>query len=134
VARSIGAFTRPSSFSQFFWWILNFLLVSCNVQIAGVAAICWAISKLRKRACFEGKIIQNPTELICFAVVFMKYWAGLNVQADRDALRQGADALQGVALGMMQPRSAARLAIGDSRRNGDTGEVDYNSEADDAQG
>jgi hypothetical protein len=48
---------------------------------------------MRNRACFEGKLIQTPVELICFVVVFMKYWAGLNVQADSDALRQGADAL-----------------------------------------
>jgi hypothetical protein len=38
-----------------------------------------------------------------------------------------------LVLGTIQPHSAARLAIGDNRRNGDAGEVDYNSEADDAQ-
>jgi hypothetical protein len=54
----------------------NFFLFR-NVQIAGVAAICWTIWKLRNRACFEGKLIQTPVELIYFAVVFMKYWAGL---------------------------------------------------------
>jgi hypothetical protein len=82
----------------------------------------------------KAKIIQNPTELICFAVVFMKYWAGLNMQADGDALWQGADALQGVAPGMVQPSSTTRLAIADSRRIGDTGEVDDNSDADGARG
>jgi hypothetical protein len=76
VARSIGAPTRPGSFAQYFWWIPQFLPVSRNVQIAGVAAICWAIWKMRNRACFEGKLIQTHVELICFAVVFMKYWAG----------------------------------------------------------
>jgi hypothetical protein len=79
VARSIGASTHPGSFAQNFWWIPQFLPVSRNVQIAGVAAICWAIWKMRNRACFEGKLIQTPVELICFVVVFMKYWAGLNV-------------------------------------------------------
>jgi hypothetical protein len=134
VARSIGAPTRPSSFSQFFCWIPNFLPVSRNVQIARVAAICWAIWKLRNRACFEGKIIQNPTELICFAVVFMKYWAGLNMQADGDALRRGADAIQGVALGMMQSGSTSRSVREDIRRIGDAGEVDDNSDVDGTQG
>jgi hypothetical protein len=56
------------------------------------------------------------------------------MQADGDALRQGADALQGVALGMVQPSSTTRLAIADSRHIGDTGEVDDNSDADGAQG
>jgi hypothetical protein len=108
--------------------------VSRNVQIAGVAAICWAIWKLRNRAYFEGKIIQNPSELICFAVVFMKYWAGLNMQADGDALRRGADAIQGVALGMMQSGSTSRSVRVDNRRIGDAGEVDDNSDVDGTQG
>jgi hypothetical protein len=86
--------------------------ISRNVQNAGVAAICWAIWKMQNRACFKGKIIQNPIELICFVVVFMKYWACLNVQADRDALRQGVDALQRVALSFVCSHPAARVAIG----------------------
>jgi hypothetical protein len=108
--------------------------VSRNVQIVGVAAICWSIWKLRNRACFEGKIIQNPSELICFDVVFMKYWAGLNMQADGDALRHGADAIQGVALGMMQSGSTSRSVRVDNRRIGDAGEVDDISDVDGTQG
>jgi hypothetical protein len=72
VAKSIGAPNRPASFTQFFWWFPNFFPASRNVQIAGVAAICWAIWKLRNKACFEGKLIHSPVELICYAVVFMK--------------------------------------------------------------
>jgi hypothetical protein len=37
------------------WWIPQFLPISRNIQIAGVDAICWAIWKMRNRACFEGK-------------------------------------------------------------------------------
>jgi hypothetical protein len=119
VARSIGASTRHGSFAQYFWWIPQFLPVSRNVQIVRVAAICWAIWKMRNRACFEGKLIQTPVELICFAVVFMKYWAGLNVQADSDALRQGADALQQTVLSSVRSSVPARLAIGGNQQAGD---------------
>jgi hypothetical protein len=107
------------------------------VQIAGVAAICWAIWKLRNRACFEGKLIQTPVELICFAVVFMKYWAGLNVQADGDALRHGADTIQQTALSSVRSNrparlriegSPARLRIEGNRQANDGGEVDDNQE------
>jgi hypothetical protein len=129
VARSIGAPTRPGSFTQYFWWIPQFLPVSRNVQIAGVAAICWAIWKLRNRACFEGKMIQTPVELICFAVVFMKYWAGLNVQADGDALRHGADTIQQIALSSIRSNRPASLRIEDNRQANDGGEVDDNQEA-----
>jgi hypothetical protein len=128
VARSIGAPTRPGSFTQYFWWIPQFLPVSRNVQIAGVAAICWAIWKLRNRACFEGKLIQTPVELICFAVVFMKYWAGLNVQVDGDALRHGADTIQQTALSSVRSNRPARLRIEGNRQANDGGEVDDNQE------
>jgi hypothetical protein len=128
VARSIGAPTCPGSFTQYFWWIPQFLHVSRNVQIAGVAAICWAIWKLRNRACFEGKVIQSPVELICFAVVFMKYWAGLNVQADGDALRHGADTIQQTALSSVRSNRPASLRIEGNRQANDGGEVDDNQE------
>jgi hypothetical protein len=78
VATAIGASDRPGSFTQFFWWFPRLIPASRNVQIAGLAAICWAIWKLRNRACFEHKLIKNPSELISFAAVFMNYWAGLH--------------------------------------------------------
>jgi hypothetical protein len=55
VATAIKSPTRPGSFLQFFWWFPQFFHASRNTQIAGLAAICWAIWKLRNRACFERK-------------------------------------------------------------------------------
>jgi hypothetical protein len=81
---------------------------------------------MRNRACFEGKLIQTPAELICFAVVFMKYWAGLNVQADGDALRHGADILQQTALSSVRSNTPARLRIEGNRQANDGGEVEDN--------
>jgi hypothetical protein len=106
VAKSIGALNRPASFTQFFWWFPNFFPASRNVQIAGVAAICWAIWKLRNKACFEGKLIHSPIELICYVVVFIKYWAGLNNPADREMLVGGADALSREAMSMVPGSSS----------------------------
>jgi hypothetical protein len=48
---------------------------------------------LRNRACFEGKLIISPIELICYSVVYMKYWAGLNSSAYQELIRRGADEL-----------------------------------------
>jgi hypothetical protein len=76
VAKSIGAQNRPGNFSQFFWWFPFFVPASRNVQILGLASICWAIWKLRNRACFDKKFINSPFDLICYSTVFMKYWAG----------------------------------------------------------
>jgi hypothetical protein len=63
------------------------------MQIAGLAAICWAIWKLRNRAFFEHKLINNPMELVSYSTVFMKYWAGLPGEKDDDDLLAGADGL-----------------------------------------
>ena len=73
------------------------MTASRNVQIAGVAAICWAVWKTHNRACFEGKLINSPVELIHYAGVFMKYWAGLHNSVDQEALRAGAEALIAIA-------------------------------------
>jgi hypothetical protein len=93
VATAINAHTRPGSFSQFFWWFPQFVPASRNTQIAGFAAICWAIWKIRNKACFENKLISSPLDLISYAVVFMNYWAGLHGEKDAEDIRAGADGL-----------------------------------------
>jgi hypothetical protein len=78
---------------NFFGGFPNLSLLARNTQIAGLAAICWSIWKLRNRACFENKLISSPAELINYAVVFMKYWSGLHGEQDALELRAGADGL-----------------------------------------
>jgi hypothetical protein len=70
VGNLIGAKSRPGSFTQFFWWIPRFIPASRNTQIAGLAAICWAIWKLRNRSCFDHKMVKDPVELISCSTVF----------------------------------------------------------------
>jgi hypothetical protein len=106
VATTIGAPDRPGNFTQFFWWLPRLIPASRNVQIAGLAAICWAIWKLRNRACFEHKLIKNPNELISFAVVFMNYWAGLHNSPDAENLRAGAASLLHLATSTPAPSSS----------------------------
>jgi hypothetical protein len=93
VGKLVGANSRPGSFTQFFWWLPQFIPASRNTQIAGLAAICWAIWKLRNRSCFDHKMIKDPVELISYSTVFMKYWAGLHGEKDAEDLRLGADGL-----------------------------------------
>jgi hypothetical protein len=117
VAKSIGAVTRPGNFSQFFWWFPRHIPASRNVQILGVAAICWTIWKLRNRACFEGKLIKSPIELILYATVFMNYWAGLNSVADQENIRRGAGNLVNVAESMHNEGRRSNLRIEDGGAN-----------------
>ncbi|PNT60803.1 hypothetical protein BRADI_5g05195v3 [Brachypodium distachyon] len=109
VSLIIGAQMRSNCFSQVFRWLPQHICVSTDVQVAGVAAICWAIWKSRNNACFENKWIKHPVDLICYTCVFLKYWAGLHKQADKEALLEGAAVLQRVALGIHAGEEAKML-------------------------
>ena len=64
----------------------------------GLAAFVWAIWKMRNRVVFDKKHVRSPTEIICCACSFIRYWAGLHVSQDKQALEAGAKALQETAL------------------------------------
>jgi hypothetical protein len=91
------------NFTQFFWWFPRLVPASRNVQIVGLAAVCWAIWKLRNRACFEHKLIKSPSELISFVVVFINYWVGLHNSPDAENIRAGAASLLQLASGASTP-------------------------------
>jgi hypothetical protein len=118
VATALGAPDRPGSFTQFFWWLPRIIPASRNVQIAGLAAICWAIWKLRNRSCFDHKLINNPNELISFATVLMNYWAGLHNSSDAENIRAGAASLLQLATSVpatsMDGRPGRMLRIADA--------------------
>jgi hypothetical protein len=97
VAMAIGAFDRPGSFTQIFWWFPHLVPASRNLQIVGLAAIWWAIWKLRNRACFENKLIKSSNELISFTVIFINYWAALHNPSEN--IRAGAASLLLLASG-----------------------------------
>jgi hypothetical protein len=82
VGMVVGAPTRPGSFAQFFWWTPQFSHTSHNVQIAGMAAICWAIWKTLNSSCFEKKFLRNHVDFIFLATSFIKYWAGTHSDAE----------------------------------------------------
>jgi len=109
-AQSIGADDRPTSFSQYFWWIPWFLPVSRNIQITALAVVCWDIWKTRNRAFFfEKKLINSSVELICFACVFLNYWEGLHSEAERDIIRAGASTFQENTVGSPEKKDGCDL-------------------------
>ncbi|KQK14103.1 hypothetical protein BRADI_1g14325v3 [Brachypodium distachyon] len=95
---ALGLNSRPSCFTHYFWWHATYTNIGRNCQVIGLAAICWAIWKLRDRACFEKKLIRSPVETICLACSFLKYWPGLQGGDDDTRLCIGADILQREAL------------------------------------
>jgi len=67
----------------------------------GIAAICWTIWKTRNKSCFEGKIIRNPAEIICYACALMTYWAGLFLEMDKETLQAGVTTMLQIATKLM---------------------------------
>lgn len=41
----------------------------------GIVVACWAVWKTRNDICFEGKIVNNSVEIVCYACSLMRYWA-----------------------------------------------------------
>ena len=94
VAFVLGANHRPTSFGQYWHWIDTLLPNKKGSHMIGLASICWAIWKSRNKCCFEKKkLIGSPTEIICLASSFLKYWAGLQAGQDKEDLESGAMAL-----------------------------------------
>lgn len=114
VGNVLGVGSRPISFNQYFWWIQQYLPVGRNIQVVGLAAICWAIWKLRNKACFQNKLIRCPAEIICYACVFLKFWAGLLKEEAQGMMIIGAEAIQVKALKYHVPNQGGEQA-GDPR-------------------
>lgn len=97
VAICIGADNIPVSLNQCWAWCGRWLPHGKKFLLWGVSAICWAIWKARNRACFDGKIIRNPIEIICHAGALMRFWTGLFLEMDRAMLIDGANTMLKVA-------------------------------------
>jgi hypothetical protein len=69
-----------------------------NLHMVELAAICWAIWQSRNNICFEKKKIRSPTEIICMASSFLKYWVGLQKEEEKIILEEGAEAMKNATL------------------------------------
>ena len=67
VAYAVGTDCRPCSFDQFWLWAKQFFPLSENFLYVGLAAICWAIWRMRNKIHFDKKVVRSPTEIICLA-------------------------------------------------------------------
>ena len=98
VAYVVGADSRPCSFDQFWVWAKRFLPLGGKFLYVGLAAICWALWRMRNTIHFDKKVVRSPTEIICLASLFIFYWAKLQMEEDKAKLEAGAEALKKAAL------------------------------------
>ena len=89
----MGANNNPKSLTQFKRWINKLLPGGGTIHTFGLAAICWATWKRRKRACFDNKMITNPVEILIQACAFMTYWTGLYNAEFQEKLLDGVKVL-----------------------------------------
>ena len=109
VAKSIDAVNVPRSFEQCWRWCETWRPFGKKYHPWGVAVVCWAIWKCRNKACFEGKLINNPLEIICHANALMIYWAGLYAEMDREQLIEGANLMLKVAKEVLAAQTARQV-------------------------
>ena len=94
----VNADCRPGSFPQFWVWANKFMPCHKKLHMIGLAAICWALWLTRNAISFERKKCRSLTEIICLAVSFISYWAGLQNPSFKMVLEAGTEALKNTAL------------------------------------
>jgi len=77
VGTSLGADNIPSILIQNNSWVRHWLPGGESIYMIGLAAVCRATWKQRKEACFDNKMLRNPTEIMIYACALMSFWAGL---------------------------------------------------------
>lgn len=107
VAKGFCADNIPNSFAQSWRWYEHWIPNGKKFYDVGIAAICWAIWKIRNKVCFEGKKLNNPAEIMCHACALITFWAGLYKEEDKKVLIEGADTMLKIALKILSKKSEA---------------------------
>ena len=62
--------------------------------------------KTRNKICFEGKTVNNPIEIVCYACSLMRYWAGLYAKGDKERLVEGVNVMLKIAMKLISKTKA----------------------------
>jgi hypothetical protein len=98
LAYALGSVCRPNSMAQYWYWIYNILPQTPNLYAVGLAAVIWAIWRIRNAVCFDNKRMKSPTEIVCLICSFLTYWAGLLNEGLKEQVIQGAEVIKSTAL------------------------------------
>lgn len=64
--------------------------------------------KSRNKACFEGKYIQDPATIVCYACMLMGYWAGLYMGVDKEELVEGINTMLKIAAKLVSKKKKTK--------------------------
>jgi hypothetical protein len=64
ITQCMGVINIPTNLSQYWCWIKNWLLGGNKVYTFGLAVVCWAVWKMRNKACFEKIRVKHPMEIL----------------------------------------------------------------------
>ena len=78
-----------------------------KIYVLGIAAIYWAIWKTRNKACFDGKLLNNPIEIICHTCALMRFQAGLQSYEDKELLIQGVNDMLKIVVQLLTKPSSS---------------------------
>jgi hypothetical protein len=67
------------------------------IILLGLAAVCWAVGKVRNNVCFEKKCINNPIDILFSSYAFMRYWAGLYPEITKKMIEAGVNMMMKTA-------------------------------------
>jgi hypothetical protein len=83
---------------------IHFFFYHKKFHTLGIAAICWAIWKSHNKAGFEGKSVQEPASIVCYACVRMSSWAGLYLDDDKEAMLDGVNTMMKIAMKLVNKK------------------------------
>jgi hypothetical protein len=101
IAVCLDANNIPSSIDNCWLCCEKWLPGGKKFHTFGIVTICWAIWKTRNKMCFEGKVVKDPTSIVCYACALMSYWAGLYTGDDKDALIAGVNCMIEIAMKLL---------------------------------
>lgn len=106
-----GIGSTPSSVKDLLdVWMLQFRGRQRGLVTVGVAALCWSIWRCRNDSYFKRLVLKEPTNILFSVCHWVNFWVGLQKEADRDKLRNGASRLSKVVSNVSNAHSAWREA------------------------
>ena len=100
----------PKNLWQAVVWFYTFFPGMRSLAIVGIAAICWALWKMRNKVMFDDHRMRTPCEVLFHIASLLNYWAGLHKDSDKEFLKLGSEKMMMVATDLLRADARRRMA------------------------